>query len=117
MIGENVSMYVMKICLDKKNEDLLERIKCELQSDCRAKILNSDDSPNSIDQLVTIAAASKVIVKVIANIIYDYIKYNHGEIVTFINSNGKRSFTGYSHNEVKDLENYIMEDLKEVRLV
>lgn len=81
------------------------------------KILNTDDSPNSIDSPVTIAATSKVIVKVITNVIYDYIKYNHGEVVTFINSNGKRSFMGYPHNEIKDLENYIMEDLKDIRLL
>lgn len=107
-------MYALKISIDTGNRKLAERIEDELKSECRVELLDSRGLFSSSEVIVAIVAATPGIVTTIANIIQNYIKHNDGKAVTIENSKGKRSYTGYSVEEIKELENFIMEDGKEV---
>lgn len=107
-------MYTVKIGINSENRELAEKIQNELKSECRVEVLNSRGLFGSSEIIVAIVAATPGIVTTIAGIIQNYIKYNDGKSVTIENSKGKRSYTGYSTEEVKELEEFIMQDGKEV---
>lgn len=107
-------MYTVKISIDTENRGLADKIQDELKNECRVEVLNSRGLFSSSEVIVAIVAATPGIVTTIANIIQNYIKHNDGKAVTIENSKGKRSYTGYSIEEIKELERFIMEDGKEV---
>lgn len=107
-------MYTLKISIDTGNRKLAERIQEELENECRVELLDSRGLFSSSEVIVAIVAATPGIVTTIANIIQNYVKHNDGKAVTIENSKGKRSYTGYSIEEIKELENFIMGDGKEV---
>lgn len=107
-------MYTLKISIDTGNRKLAERIQEELENECRVELLDSRGLFSSSEVIVAIVAATPGIVTTIANIIQNYVKHNDGKAVTIENSRGKRSYTGCSVEEIKELENFIMEDGKEV---
>ena len=107
-------MYTVKMSIDTENRELADKIQDELKNECRVEVLNSRGLFSSSEVIVAIVAATPGIVTTIANIIQNYIKHNDGKVVTIENSKGKRSYTGYSIEEIKELERFIMEGGKEV---
>lgn len=107
-------MYTLKISIDIENRELADKIQHELKNECRVDVLNSRGLFSSSEVIVAIVAATPGIVTTIANIIQNYIKHNDGKSVTIENSKGKRSYTGYSIEEIKEIEEFIMEDGEEV---
>ena len=107
-------MYTVKITIDIENRGLADKIQNELRNECRVEVLNSKRLFGSSEIIVAIVAATPGIVGTIAGIIQNYIKYNDGKSVAIENSKGKRSYTGYSIEEIKELENFIMEDGREI---
>lgn len=107
-------MYTLKISIDIENRELADKIQHELKNKCRVDVLNSRGLFSSSEVIVAIIAATPGIVTTIANIIQNYIKHNDGKSVTIENSKGKRSYTGYSIEEIKEIEEFIMEDGEEV---
>lgn len=107
-------MYTVKINIDTENRELADKIQDELKNVCRVEVLNSRGLFSSSEIIVAIVAATPGIVTTIASIIQNYIKHNDGKAVTIENSKGKRSYTGYSIEEIKELERFIMEGGKEV---
>ena len=107
-------MYTVKIRIDAENRGLAEKIQNELKNECRVDILNSRGLFGSSEIIVAIVAATPGIVTTMATIIQNYIKHNDGKSVTIENSKGKRSYTGYSIEEIKELEKFILEDGRDV---
>lgn len=107
-------MYTVTIGTDIENHKLANIIQEELKLECRVEVLNSRGLFGSSEVIVAIVAASPGIVTTIATIIQNYIKHNDGKAVTIENGKGKRSYTGYSIEEIKELEEFIMEGGKEV---
>ncbi|MDE6052835.1 MAG: hypothetical protein K2G55_03545 [Lachnospiraceae bacterium] len=107
-------MYTVKISIDTENRELANKIQNELKNECRVEVLDSRGLFSSSEVIVAIVAATPGIVATIANIIQNYIKHNDGKAVTIQNSKGKRSYTGYSIEEIKELEKFIMEGGREV---
>jgi len=107
-------MYTLKIKIDTGNRKLAEKIQDELRNECRVEVLDSRGLFSSSEVIVAIVAATPGIVATIAGIIQNYVKHNEGKDVTIENSKGKRSYTGYSVEEIKELEDFLMEDGKEV---
>ena len=107
-------MYTVKISIDTENRELADKIQNELKNECRVEVLDSRGLFSSSEVIVSIVAATPGIVATIANIIQNYIKHNDGKAVTIQNSKGKRSYTGYSIEEIKELEKFIMEGGREV---
>lgn len=107
-------MYALKICIDAGNRKLAEKIQDELGNECRVEVLDSGGLFSSSEVIVAIVAATPGIVATMAGIIQNYVKHNEGKTVTIENSKGKRSYTGYSVDEIKELEDFIMEDGEEV---
>lgn len=107
-------MSSVKLSIDNENRELAEKIQKELKGECLVEIFNSRGLFSSSEIIVAIVAATPGIVATIATIIQNYTKHNEGKAVTIENSEGKRSYTGYSIDEIKDLENFIMADGKEI---
>lgn len=107
-------MYTVKMGIDIENRELADEIQNELKNECRVEVLNSRGLLGSSEVIVAIVAATPGIVTTIANIIQNYIKHNDGKSFTIENSKGKRSYTGYSIEEIKELEEFIKEDGREV---
>lgn len=107
-------MYTVKISIDTENRELADKIQNELKDECRIEVLNSRGLFSSSEIIVAIVAATPGIVTTIASIIQNYIKQNDGKSVTIENNKGKRSYTGYSIEEIKELEEFIMEGGREV---
>ena len=107
-------MYTVKMGIDAENRELADKVQSELKDECRVEVLSSRGLFGSSEIIVAIVAATPGIVATIANVIQNYIKHNDGKSVTIENSKGKRSYIGYSIEEIKELEKFIMEDGKEV---
>lgn len=107
-------MYAVKISIDPENRELAEKMRDELKNECRVEVLDSRGLFSSSEIIVAIVASASGIVTTIANIIQNYVKRNDGKTVTIKNSKGKRSYSGYSIEEIKELEEFIMSAGKEV---
>ncbi len=107
-------MYSVKLSIDNENRELADKIQRELTGECLVEIFNSRGLFSSSEIIVAIIAATPGIVATIASMIQNYTKHNEGKVVTIENSKGKRSYTGYTIDEIKDLEDFIMADGKEV---
>lgn len=107
-------MYALKISIDAENRKLAVKIQDELRNECRVEVLDSRGLFTSSEVIVAIVAATPGIVATIAGIIQNYVKHNEGKTVTIENRKGKRSYTGYSVEEIKELEDFILEDGEEV---
>lgn len=107
-------MYAVKISIDTENRELAEIIQDKLKNECRVEVLDSRGLFSSSEIIVAIVAATSGIVATIANIIQNYVKHNDGKTVTIENGKGKRSYSGYSLEEIKELEKFIMDAGKEV---
>ena len=107
-------MYALKLGIDTANSELANKIQDELKDNCRVEIWNSRGLFSSSEVIVAIVAATPGIAATIAGIIQHYMKHNEGKAVTIENSKGKRSYTGYSIEEIKDLEEFLKEDGNEV---
>lgn len=107
-------MYAVKMKLDVENRELADKIKEELSEKCRVSVLNSTNLFGGEEVVIAIVAATPGIITTIANIIQKYLIHNDGKSVTIENIQGKRTYTGYSVKEIKDLEEFIMKDAKEI---
>lgn len=107
-------MYTVKMGLKVENRDLADEIKKELKGHCRVEVLNSKGVLGTEGITIAVVAAAPGIVTTIANCIQNYIKHNDGKAVTIENNSGKRTYTGFSVEEIKDLESFIMKDGIEV---
>ncbi len=107
-------MYSVKMRLDVDNKELADKIKEEMSGKCRISVLNSTNLFGGEEVVIAIIAATPGIITTIASIIQKYMMQNEGKSVMIENDFGKRTYTGYSVKEIKDLEEFIMKDAKEI---
>lgn len=104
-------MFAVKMKFKEENKDLVSTIKEQLDSKCSISILDSHKlSGSSSEIIIAIVAATPGIVTTIATTIQNYLKNNDGKTVTIENESGKRSYTGYSVEQIKELEEFLLKD-------
>lgn len=108
-------MIALKITIDAENKALAELIQERLQEECTVNVFDSKGLLASEAVVIAIIAAMPGITQTIAAVVQDYLKRNKEKSVTFENEKGKRTYTGYSLSEIKELESYLREDVKEIK--
>lgn len=107
-------MYIVKFSIPTEEFELVDYIKKQMGQDFEINIFNSKGILGTEAFDITIIGEIVGVATVIANIIKNFLKRNKGKSITIENSKGKRTYSGYSVNEIKELETMIAEDVKEI---
>ena len=107
-------MYIAKFSVDTSEVDLIDYIKAQASHDYKINIINSKGLLGTEAVVIAIVGEVASIASVIATILGNFIKRNEGKSVTIENSRGKRTYNGYSVEEIKEMESFIAEDVKEI---
>lgn len=105
-------MFVIKVNFDVDNREVVDLIKTEIENKCQVNVLDSKGLFGSEAIVLAIIAATPGIITTIATVVQTYLKHNEGKSVTIENSKGKRTYTGYSMEEIKEFERFLNEDIK-----
>ena len=107
-------MYIAKFSVDTNEIELIDHIKTQMSQDYKVNIISSKGLLGTDAVDITVICEVAGIASAIALVIEKFLKRNKGKNVTIENSKGKRSYSGYSVEEIKELESFILEDVKEV---
>ncbi len=107
-------MYIAKFNIEPNDVELADYIKTQLGQECEVNVVNSRGIFGSEDIIISIISNAAGIAGVVAVIISNFLNCNKGKTVTIENSKGKRSYTGYSIKEIKELEDFIAVDVQEI---
>ena len=103
-------MYKFKIEIDGDSKELAGDLKRELGESCTISVFDSKGLLGSEAVVIAIIAAAPGIITTIATVVQAYLKRNNDKSVSFENSNGKRTYSGYTLKEIKELEAFLTSD-------
>lgn len=109
-------MYIVKFSVSTKEHELIDFIRTEMEDDYEINAINSRGLLGTEDVDIAIVGQATGVCSAIAYTIDRFIKRNKGKSVTIENSKGKRTYNGYSVEEIKEIESFIAEDMKEISL-
>ncbi len=107
-------MYIVKFSVASDEVELIDYIKTQMGQDFDINVINTKGLLGTEAVDIAIIGEIAAIASVIANTIISYLKRNKGKSVTIKNSKGKRTYSGFSVEEIKELESMIAEDVKEI---
>lgn len=108
-------MYIVKFSVASSDGELIDYIKTQMGQDFNINVINSKGLLGTEAVDIAIIGEIAAIASVIANTISSFLKRNKGKSVTIENSKGKRIYSGFSVEEIKELESMIAEDVKEIK--
>ena len=107
-------MYIAKFSVGTNESDFIDFIKTDMEHDFEINILNSKGLLGTEGIDIAVIGQIAGVASAIAYTIGKFLNRNKGKSVTIENSKGKRTYSGFSAKEVKDMESFIAEDVKEI---
>ena len=107
-------MYIVKFSVTSNEVELIDHIKSQMGKDFNVSVINSKGLLGTEAVDIAIIGEIATLAGVIAKTIIDYLKRNQGKSVIIETGKGKRTYSGYSADEVKELESAIADDEKEI---
>lgn len=107
-------MYIAKFSISTKESDFIDFIRTDMGSNFQIKIINSKGLLGTEGVDIAVVGQVTGIASAIAYTIGKFLQRNNDKSVTIENSKGKRTYSGYSVEEIKELESFIAEDVKEI---
>lgn len=105
-------MYTLKFSLKTEDEELALELK-KIEPDCQVSIIKSTGLVGISEIIIAIIAATPSIITIVANIIKDYRQKNIGKTFTIKIENEEHTYTGYSIEEIKEIEELFSNHINE----
>ncbi len=107
-------MYIVKFSVSTQEHELIDFIRAEMEDDYEINAISSKGLLGTEGVDIAIVGQITGICSAIAYTIDKFLKRNKGKSIAIENSKGKRTYNGYSIDEIKEIESFISEDMKEV---